>query len=83
MKLSESLGGNQMSRTLNLNMVSDLELLRQAMIDWLREQLRPSNPLHDEIYEWSTPYLAKQINWWYEGGLRAFVEADPELSLAC
>lgn len=74
-----------MPRTINLNMVSDLELLRPALIDWLSECY--SEDEADQIAECSTAYLAKRVNREFDGGLRAFVEADPNLtldySLAC
>lgn len=70
-----------MPRTINLNMVSDLELLRPVLIEWLSECY--SEDEHDQITECSTAYLAKRVNKEFDGGLRAFVEADPALALAC
>jgi hypothetical protein len=69
------------TRTLNLNSLADLELIRSDMIDWLCDCY--SEDEHDQIAECSTAYLAKRVNKEFGGGLRAFVEADPELSLAC
>lgn len=73
-----------MPRTLNLNSLADLELLRQAMIDWLSEYYETEyEPVRPVLNGWTTAQLAKRVNRFFDGGLRAFVEADPELSLAC
>lgn len=70
-----------MTRNLNLNSVADLELLRAEMIDWLCDCYPVAE--HAQIAECSTAYLAKRVNEEFEGGLRAFVEADSALALAC
>lgn len=52
----------------------DLEIIRPAMVDWLSECYEHES---EDIRASSTAYLAKVINKRFDGGLRAFIEADP------
>jgi len=69
-----------LNRSINLNSTQDLELIRPALVDWLQDCYSDDYDM-ETIAKCSTAYLAKRVNKEFEGGLRAFIEADASLTL--